>query len=225
MCNPSAVQRQMFDRKLLAVLIVAIAAGLGLFAALKFFGHDAARRPALQATLLYPQPRNVPDFSLQQSDGTQLTSGELHGHWTLLYIGYTFCPDVCPTTLQDLAQAQKQWTALPDSTRPRLLFVSVDPQRDTPARLGEYVHAFDPDTLAATADAATLENFAREFGLVYMKVEGPHFAENPNDYSMDHSANLVLLDPQGRIAGTLRPPFEPAKIAADLTLLSKESQP
>lgn len=217
----------MFDRKFTAILIaVAVAAaGLGLFVALQTFGGKAPARPELQTALLYPQPREAAPFALRQSDGTQLTSGELHGHWTLLFLGYTSCPDVCPTTLQDLAQAQKQWAALPDSTRPRLLFVSVDPRRDTPDRLGQYVHAFHPDTIAATADDATLENFARAFGLVFMKSPGPHFAQNPDDYSMDHSANLVLIDPQGRIAGTIRPPLQPQKIAADLLALSKDSTP
>src|SRR5690606_27497951 len=103
--------------------------------------------PALQAVKLFEQPRELPAFSLQQSDGTPLVPGELQGHWTLVFLGFTHCPDVCPTTLAQLAQAQKQWAALPEATRPRVLFVSVDPERDSPDRIGEYAHAFHKDTL------------------------------------------------------------------------------
>lgn len=214
----------MFQRKAGYILLVVIAAVLGLLAGRKLFlqGQSGARAlPRLQTVVAYPQPREVPAFSLRQSDGTQLTSGELNGHWTLVFLGFTSCPDVCPTTLAQLAQAQKQWRTLPDSTRPRLLFVSVDPQRDTATRIGEYAHGFHPDTLAATADGQALEDFAKSLGFVFMKVPGEHFAENPNDYSMDHSAGIAVLDPQGRLAGLIRPPLQPAAIAADMTTLTR----
>ena len=210
----------MFNRTVAVVLLVALCAGLGLLASRKFFAEPAAPQPALQVVKLYPQPRELPPFALQQSDGTQLVPGELHGHWTLVFIGFTFCPDVCPTTLARLAQAQKQWEALPESTRPRVLFVSVDPERDTPGKAGEYAHAFHPDTLAATADVPALEKFATSIGFVFMKVPGKGFDQNPQDYSVDHSANIAVLDPQGRLAGLIRPPFRPAAIADDLARLT-----
>ena len=99
----------MFNRTVIIVLLVALFAGLGLLASRKFFADPAVAQPALQAVKLFPQPRELPDFALQQSDGTQLMPGELHGHWTLVFIGFTFCPDVCPMTLAQLAQAQRQW--------------------------------------------------------------------------------------------------------------------
>ena len=213
----------MFNRKIGLILVIALAAGLGLLAAQKFFGTapGGARLPQMQSVTLYPQTRALPAFSLRQSDGTQLTSGELNGHWTLVFLGFTFCPDVCPTTLAELAQAQNQWKPLPESLRPRVLFVSVDPERDTPARIGEYAHAFHPDTLAATADVPALENFAKSLGFVFMKVPGKNFAKNPDDYSMDHSSAIAVLDPQGRVAGLLRPPFKPKAIAEDLQALTQ----
>jgi protein SCO1/2 len=211
----------MFNRTFGYVLIVALAAGLGLLAARHFLGQEPAPQgPALQTVTLLPQPRELPAYTLRQSDGTQLIPGELAGHWTLVFLGFTFCPDVCPTTLAELAQAQKQWEALPESTRPRVLFVSVDPERDTPARTGEYARGFHPDTLAATADVPALEKFATSVGFVFMKVPGQKFEENPNDYSVDHSANIAVLDPQGRWAGLIRPPFQPQAIADDLALLT-----
>ncbi len=210
----------MFNRTTLLVLFAAFGVALGLVAARQFFPARSESQPQLQSVRLFPQPRQLPVFSLRQSDGTQLTQGELRGHWTLVFLGFTHCPDVCPTTLGTLSQTQKRWSALPESTRPRVLFVSVDPQRDTPDRIGEYAHAFHADTLAATADVPTLEAFVKSLSLVFMKVPAPDGA--PADhYSIDHSAALAVLDPQARMAGVIQPPFDPASIANDLLTLSQ----
>ena len=210
----------MFNRTTAWILVAALAAGLGLLAAWQLFGRGGeTKAPQLEAVTLLPQPRELPAFNLRQSDGTPLVAGELAGHWTLVFLGFTFCPDVCPTTLTELAQAQKQWEAMPESTRPRVLFVSVDPERDTPGKTGEYAHAFHPDTLAATADVPALEKFATSLGFVFMKAPGKHFDQNPQDYSVDHSAHIAVLDPQGRLAGLIRPPLQPQAIAADLITL------
>ncbi len=217
----------MFNRTFGYILAAALAAGLGLLAARHFLANDAAPAgPQLQTVTLLPQPRELPPFNLRQSDGTPLLPGELAGHWTLAFLGFTFCPDVCPTTLTELAVAQKQWEALPETIRPRVLFVSVDPERDTPGKAGEYARAFHPDTLAATADVPALEKFATSLGFVFMKVPGKTFDENPQDYSVDHSANIAVLDSQGRLAGLIRPPFQPQAIAEDLAALTaREREP
>ena len=210
----------MFNRTTAWILVAALAAGLGLLAAWQLFGRGGeTKAPQLEAVTLLPQPRELPAFNLRQSDGTPLVAGELAGHWTLVFLGFTFCPDVCPTTLAELAQAQKQWESMPESTRPRVLFVSVDPERDTPGTTGEYAHAFHPDTLAATADVPALEKFATSLGFVFMKAPGANFEHNPQDYSVDHSAHIAVLDPQGRLAGLIRPPLQPQAIAADLITL------
>ncbi|HYM85803.1 MAG TPA: SCO family protein [Pseudoxanthomonas sp.] len=212
----------MFNRRIGFILVIALAAGLGLMAAQKYFGTTARAPewPETSSVTLFPQARTLPAFSLRQSDGTQLASGELNGHWTLVFLGFTHCPDVCPTTLTELKAAQDQWKSLPDSVRPRVLFVSVDPERDTPMAIGEYAHAFHADTLAATADVPALENFARSLMFVFQKVPGKNFSQNPRDYSMDHSANIAVLDPQGRMAGFIKPPFQPKAIAGDMTALT-----
>src|SRR5690606_16195154 len=111
----------------------------------------------------------------------------------------------------------------PESTRPRVLFVSVDPERDTPDRIGEYAHAFHRDTLAATADIPALESFARSLSLVFAKVP---LGDAPGQYTIDHSAALALLDPRGRMAGVVPGSAleDPAAIAADLSLLAQASR-
>jgi protein SCO1/2 len=209
----------MFNRTTLWILLVALAAGLGLWAAKYAFRPTAPATPELRAVRLFPEPRTLPAFSLQQSDGTRLVPGELQGHWTLVFLGFTHCPDVCPTTLAELAQAQKQWSALPDPTRPRVLFVSVDPGRDTALRAGEYAHAFHKDTLAATGDEPALEAFARSLSMVFMKVPPPQGVP-ADQYTVDHQATLAVLDPKGRMAGIVQPPLDPRAIAADLATLT-----
>lgn len=218
----------MFNRTTLLILMAALAAGLGLWAAQVVFGPQRAATvatpaegPALdpasmKAVRLFPQVRTVPDFTLMQSDGTALSARELQGRWTIVFFGFTHCPDVCPTTLSELAQVQKQWAGVDPSLRPQVLFVSVDPERDTPEATGKYAAYFHPDTLAATLPEPALQAFANSLGMVYMKV-----ATEGGDYTMDHSTALVLLDPRGRQAGIIRPPFVPADIAADLIALSK----
>ena len=217
----------MFNRTSVYILVAALAAGLGLLAARHYLAGPAkADAPALKTVTLLPNSRELPAFQLRQSDNTPLVKGELAGHWTLAFLGFTFCPDVCPTTLAELAQAQKQWEALPESTRPRVLFISVDPERDSPGKAGEYAHGFHRDTLAATGDVPALEEFATSLGFVFMKVPGKNFEQNANDYSVDHSANLAVLDPQGNLAGIIRPPFQPQAIADDLiTLTAAERAP
>jgi protein SCO1 len=212
----------MFNRTTAWILIAALAAGLGLWAGQRWFASRTPTAPALQVVKLFDQPRELPSFSLQQSDGTQLVPGELKGHWTLVFLGFTHCPDVCPTTLAQLAQAQKQWAALPDSTRPRVLFVSVDPERDSPDAIGEYAHGFDRDTLAATTDVPALESFARSLSMVFAKVPAPAGAP-PDQYSIDHSASIAVLDPQARMAGVIMPPLDPRAVATDMATLTQAS--
>ena len=137
------------DRFIIIVLAAALAAGLGLFAAQKFFAADqrlpGVSQSQLRSVRLIASPRVLPAYRLLLSDGTALTPGRLAGHWTVVFLGFTHCPDVCPTILAEFAGAQKSWASLPESIRPRLLFVSVDPERDTPEKTGEYAHYFHAD--------------------------------------------------------------------------------
>ena len=211
------------SRSTLLVLLAALAAGLGLFAAQRYFGAvsapPAVRAEQLRSVRLISPPRELATYRLTASDGKALTPETLRGHWTVVFLGFTHCPDVCPTTLAELAKAQKEWEGLPDTIRPRLLFVSVDPERDTPQKTGEYAHFFHPATLAASADIAALDEFTQAMGMVYMKVP-----QGDGNYSIDHSATLVVLDPQGRQAGLIRPPLLWKDIAQDLRLLAESSR-
>jgi protein SCO1/2 len=211
------------SRSTILVLIAALAAGLGLFTAQRYFGtassSSVVHSGQLKSVQLITPPRELADYRLTFSDGKPATPASLRGSWTIVFLGFTHCPDVCPTTLAELAKAQKSWETMPAPMRPRVLFVSVDPERDSPARTGEYAHFFRADTLAASGDADALANFAQVLGLVFMKVP----LDN-GDYSMDHSATLVVLDPQGRQAGLIRPPLVWSDIASDLRSLAESGR-
>lgn len=206
------------NRKIAALLVIALAAGLGLALSSRLFppARPAKPAPTLETVTLIPSPRALPDFSLSGADGT-LTRQSLLGHWTLVFIGFTHCPDICPTTLGDLARAQAMWRSSGLQARPKLLFVSIDPERDTPAKTAEYAAYFHKDTLAATAAEPQLTEFTRALGLVYMKVP------QGDSYTMDHSSTLVLLNPRAEFAGIIRPPLKPEAIARDLLALSRAS--
>jgi protein SCO1/2 len=199
----------------LALLAVAFAAGLGLWLSQRTFSPSAPDTPTLAATSLFPQRSEVPPFSLDGADGKPMTADRLRGRWTLLFIGFTHCPDVCPTTLQTLAAAEKRWADLPVERRPQILFVSVDPERDTPTHTGEYVRFFSTDALAATADHPRLQSLVGSLGMVYAK-QG-----DGENYAVDHFAGVMLLDPEVRRAGLIRPPMDAAAIAADLRVLAE----
>lgn len=199
---------------LAGILVVALAAGFGLWAGQRWFAPPSASSMAMRSGVLFPQPRTLPAFSLD-GDAGPIDASTLQGRWTLVFLGFTHCPDVCPTTLAQLASAEKQWADLPEADRPRILFVSADPERDTPKITSDYARYFSPNALGATADAARLDPFVRSLGMVYMKSDLGN-----GEYSIDHSPTIALLDPQARFAGFIRPPLDPAKIADDLRALA-----
>ena len=223
MAGPGPVQAAMSQRHSLMLVLVFAFALLGVWAGTRFLPTSAAVEiPVVRGATVLPHPRVLPPFALQQSDGTELTPDELKGHWTVVFLGFTHCPDICPTTLGQLAGAQKQWAALPASSRPRVLLVSADPERDSPAHLGRYAHAFHADTLAATAPVPQLQEFTRSLSLVFAKVPGGSGAAD--DYTIDHSAALILLDPQARMAGVIQPPYEVRALAEDLAALTRAAR-
>jgi protein SCO1/2 len=163
--------------------------------------------PRLASGTWLPQARPVGDFALIDASGRPFTRRELSGAPALVFFGFTHCPDVCPTTLAKLAQVRKR-AALAGL---RVLFVSIDPQRDTPPLVGAYARAFDPAFEGLTGDPAAIARVAATFGVAVNRVELPG-----GDYTMDHSAVVFLLDDAARIAAIFTPPFDVPAFAADL---------
>ncbi|GLS14701.1 MULTISPECIES: SCO family protein [Hydrogenophaga] len=133
------------------------------------------------------------DFRLADHNGQMRTLADFRGKVVVIFFGYTQCPDVCPTSMAELAQAKQLLGA--DGDRLQGLFISVDPERDTPAIMKEYMASFDPSFLALHASPEELPELAKRFKIYYKKVDG----QTPTSYTMDHSAGSYLYDPQGRV--------------------------
>jgi protein SCO1/2 len=194
------------------ILIAALAAALGLWLGSRAFMPVT---PKLAAAVLYPTPRELPDFTLARVDGSALTHADWKGRWTIAFFGYTNCPDVCPTTLATFKQAFAKLDANGLADRVRFDFISVDPARDTPEQLAKYVGYFSKDFVAATGTDEELTKLTRALGLIYSRVPTGN-----GDYAVDHSASAVIIDPSGRQVGLFRPPFAADQIVADLVSLA-----
>ncbi|HTQ00235.1 MAG TPA: SCO family protein [Casimicrobiaceae bacterium] len=133
------------------------------------------------------------DFALSDPAGKTRTLADFRGKAVVLFFGYTQCPDVCPTTMSTLAETMKLLGA--DADRVQVVFITVDPERDTPALLAEYVPAFDKRFIGLSGDAAATARVAKEFKVIYQKQPGP----TPSTYTMDHSAGVFMFDPSGRL--------------------------
>lgn len=153
----------------------------------------------------YPVGRDLGTFTLTDADGQPFTPASLQGHWSFLFVGYTFCPDVCPTTLADLRSIYPDLKAL--DARSQVVFISADPQRDAPERLKSYVAFFQPEFKAATAPHADLFPFVRNLGLIYSIAD-----QGEKDYLIDHSASIVLVNPQGQLQAIFRPESAPGQV-------------
>jgi protein SCO1/2 len=150
---------------------------------------------------------------LADSDGKTRTLADFRGKLVIVDFGYTQCPDVCPTTLHDYAEALKKLGA--DAAQVQLLFVTVDPGRDTARLLEEYVRAFDPRFLGLRGDAAATERVTKDFK-VYAQQRPGKTAES---YTVDHSAQVFVFDREGRLRLMMPPGTAPADIASDLRVL------
>lgn len=192
-----------------------------------FVGLAALSAGLIAALLIRPQPlvlvsatalqtpRPVADFKLVNEQGQPADLGSLRGQWTLLFAGFTYCPDVCPTTLNLLNRVVEPLGA---EAPLRVLLLSVDPDRDTPERLNKYLAQFNPRFSGLTGSEASIEQLQRGLGLLSVKVAGT----GKDSYTVDHSSSLVLLNPQAEIVAYISPPFDATAITGDLRILMEK---
>jgi protein SCO1/2 len=161
------------------------------------------------------------DFSLTDANGKPRTLADFKGKVVVVFFGYTQCPDVCPTTLSEMAGVMKKLGPLADQVQ--MLFITLDPEHDTPAILAQYVPSFDPRFLALTGDTAAIQKAAQEFKVVYQKVAGTTGGTTGGttlaNYSIDHTAASFVFDPQGRIRLYVRSSMGPEALEHDLRSL------
>lgn len=192
------------------VAVVSAVGGYALFRVLEF-----RSQAELQSLLVLPEPRGIPPFALTDQHGATFGPARLRDRWSLLFFGFTHCPDICPSTLFDLQRVAEGIRAADPAAAERLqvVFVSVDPERDRPDRLREYIDWFDPRFVAVTGPHDELEPLTRTLGIAY-RIE-PH-EEGAAQYAVDHSASVLLTGPGGRLYGVFPAPHDAATMQSDL---------
>ncbi len=192
------------------VAIVALVMGLTINRVLSGKGQGDQTALIDAGVILLPQSRNVPDLMMTDQDGQPVAVDSLKDKWTLLFFGYTFCPDICPTTLAQLRQIKSE---LPKDAadKLRIVLVSVDPNRDTPQQLKQYLGYFDKQFIGLTAPVDSIQKLANAVSIPFI----PADTSKPN-YTVDHSGNLALLGPDGTQRGFIRAPLNNQKLVAQL---------
>ncbi|MBU1282465.1 MAG: SCO family protein [Gammaproteobacteria bacterium] len=192
------------------VAIVALVLGLTVNKVLTSKGQGDPTVLLDAGIVLLPQSRSLPELSLTNQDGQAVAVDQLKDQWSLLFFGYTFCPDICPATLAQLRQLQGQ---LPPETlaKLRIVLVTVDPNRDTPEQLKKYLDYFDAGFIGLTGEQATIQKLANGVSIPFIPAD-----TSKENYTVDHSGNLVLIGPDGRQRGFIRAPINNSKLAAQL---------
>ena len=188
-----------------------IAAVLGLLFASVLLPRGMSDEEAQQLGFYrFDEARVVSDFDMTNHRGQPVNLNALKNHWSLIFFGFTTCPDICPTTLSVLAESVNEMDSKPD-----IIMVTVDPERDTTDKLSQYVPAFHPDFVGFRGSFDETVKLAEQLNVAFGKVP----VREKGTYTMDHSASLILMDPQGRYAGFIKSPHNAQKIARIMNAL------
>lgn len=189
---------------IIALLLTGIVVGL-------FFEREPTPlefQPQMGVSIISP-PVTLPDVNLLDHEGNPFNTDRLKGRWSLLFFGYTHCPDVCPTTLTNLNQLSKQL----ENKGLNYVFISLDPKRDTPERLKEYIHYFNPQFIGVSGNKAEIDRLAEAVGVIY-EFEGDTGSER---YNVNHYAAILMVDPKGRLRAHILPPHPASKMVSVIT--------
>ncbi len=186
---------------------------LGIIAAGLWLAAD--RDAPLEQALKLPEARPLGAVALTDMHGRPMTAADLRGDWHLLFFGFANCPDICPITLQQLASARRQLASAGVEPLPRILFISVDPARDTPEVLADYAARFGDDVVAATGALDDLRELAGALGIYFEAAAG-----DGDDYEVSHSAAVLVLNPDAELAAVFPAPQATAALVHDLPILT-----
>jgi protein SCO1/2 len=197
------------NQRILVGVIAFLALCAGIVGALYIAPPSMENQNSPKYFQAYPEARALAPFALTDHEGNPFTNASLEGQWSLVFVGYTFCPDICPTTMAELNGIYPQLQAIESEEPIRVVFVSVDPKRDSINRLSEYVSYFNKEFVAVTGEHKALFPFVRNLGMMYAIADS---TDDPN-YLVDHSASVVLIDPLARVTGRFKPRREPGKLS------------
>ncbi len=167
-------------------IVLAVALALGVFVAVRMQTPAEPR-----SAFVLPTPTPLPEFALVNQQGEDVTSEAFRDHWSLVFFGFTHCPDICPTTLQILSTARKTLADNGQDPLPRIVLVSVDPERDTPELMARYMGYFGDDNLGITGSLDEVNKLTKGLGIFFAKQPG-----NEENYSVDHSAAVLVVNPE-----------------------------
>jgi len=198
----------------IAVLLLIAALSITTFFGWRLSSDNVVQPPEELEDYLFWEAKKLPDFTLTGSGDEVLDLDHLKGKWSFIFFGYTHCPDVCPTTMASLGMAFKILEKDPTvSSQIQGIFVSVDPERDSPELLDKYVAYFHPDFQGVTGDTSQVDALSRAMGALYTIDRGG----SAESYLVTHNSSIFVVDPRGRRYGRLPPPHEPAAMAAIFT--------
>ena len=199
----------MGPKNLIFAIVLGSALAAGIFVATKM------NEPAdLQTAFAIPLPDALPDFSLLNQAGQPVNADSFRGQWDLVFFGFTNCPDVCPTTLQVLANVRRELMEAGAKTLPRIVLVSVDPERDTPEILGLYVDNFGEGNLGVTGGIEGIRTLTAALGIYFEKAP-----TSDTDYGVDHSAAVLVINPDGEFSALFSAPHIIANYVHDLPII------
>jgi protein SCO1/2 len=200
----------MDSRKFFIVAVAIIAIVTGTWLSMRVLNPP----PMPKTATVLPAPSELAEFSLLTANGDPFTRGDFAGRWNLVFFGFTHCPDICPITLQVLANARKTMQEQGLDELPRIVLVSVDPERDTPEVLAPYVAHFGADTLGITGDLAELRKLTDGLGIFFEKagIDG-------DDYTVNHSSVVLVINPDGQFHALFGGPHTAVNFARDLPII------
>jgi len=200
------------------VILAILAAGSGFYISLK-----QSQKPSQNIStsshniegLFWPNPKQINDFATLDQTGTSFDLDNIKGKWSFIFFGYTHCPDICPITMSVMNEAYKKLSVEHDNLQ--VIFVSVDPDRDTTEKLAQYVSYFNTDFIGLGGNTEMVDSLTKQIGVAYYLNK----EEQAEGYLVDHSASVFLFDPKARLIGKLSAPHESNKIIKQFTTIKE----
>ena len=183
-------------------------------------GQSDKLKSELVKAILLPNPKTISGVNFADHHNKPFTSAQLKGKWSILFFGFTNCPDICPTTMHTLKQVKATLSNENRWGNYQVIMVSVDPKRDTPERLATYVPFFDSEFIGITGNLETTTNFAKQLGILFVA----HDDEGAETYDVDHSTALIIMNPKGEMAGIISTPHKVDEISQDLITIANYYQ-
>lgn len=214
------MQKSSKTRIFILIIVIAILALLfGMWTHYNFGNKNKSQTLILNSTTLLPQPRPIQDFHLINDHNRPFTNNDFKNHWSFVFFGFTNCPQLCPTTLSVLNQMYKNLQQAHLQSMPQIVFISVDPDEDTPQKIRNYITSFNPNFVGATGSKQQLDALTKEFNVMYAKVF-PNGEQS--HYSIDHSGTILLINPAGQLAAIFSTPHDANNIAKDFIAINRQ---